>query len=92
MSQVQVETTNDSKEEFTSYKINFLIADSHKSYYGIIDGLIIEPVWVPKSAVNEDYRIKKWFINQYKSGKTTWKKIDTKVVQKKLKHFFDSNE
>ena len=89
MSQVQVEITKDPNEDFTDYRIDFLIADSHKSYYGIIDGLTIEPVWIPKSAVDKKYRIKRWFVDQYKSGKPTWKKIESKVVQKKLKHFIN---
>ncbi|MCG3260275.1 MAG: hypothetical protein H7644_11040 [Candidatus Heimdallarchaeota archaeon] len=77
-------------EEFSDYIIDYILAESFKSYYATIDGLTIEPVWIPKSCVNKDYHIKCWWINQFKSGKSTWKKVETKVVQKKLKHFFET--
>ena len=77
-------------EEFSEYTLSYIIAESFKSFYATIDGLTIEPVWIPKTCVNEKYRIKNWWINQFKAGKTTWKKLETKVVQKKLKHFLNT--
>jgi len=78
------------EEELSDYKIDYLLVDSIKSYYGIVDGLTLDPVWIPKSAVGKDLRIKHWWVNQYKSGKSIRKKVETKVVQTKLKHFFNS--
>ncbi|MHA1200293.1 MAG: hypothetical protein ACTSQF_13285 [Candidatus Heimdallarchaeaceae archaeon] len=75
------------EEELSDYQIDYLFVDSIKSYYGIIDGLTIEPVWVPKSATGKDLRIKIWWVNQYKSGKSIRRKVETKVVQTKLKIF-----
>lgn len=77
-------------EEFSDYTIDYILAESFKSYYATIDGLTIEPVWIPKSCVNKDYRIKIWWMKQFKSGKSTRKKVETKIVQKKLKHFFET--
>jgi len=78
------------EEELSDYRIDYLFVDSIKSYYGIVDGLTLEPVWIPKSAVGKDLRIKTWWVNQYKSGKSIRKKVETKVVQTKLKIFFDT--
>jgi len=75
------------EEELSDYQIDYLFVDSIKSYYGIIDGLTIEPVWVTKSATGKDLRIKIWWVNQYKSGKSIRRKVETKVVQTKLKIF-----
>ncbi len=77
-------------EEFSDYTLDYILAESFKSYYATIDGLTIEPVWIPKSCVNKEYCIKLWWINQFKSGKSTWKKVETKTVQTKLKHFFET--
>ena len=74
-------------EHYSEYTLDYILAESFKSYYATVDGLTIEPVWIPKSCVDKKYRIKNWWIIQFKSGKTTWKKIETKIVQKKLKHF-----
>jgi hypothetical protein len=82
--------TKSRDNEMSDYKIDYLFVDSIKSYYGVIDGLTIEPVWVPKIAVGKDLRLKSWWVNQYKSGKTIWKKIETRVVQTKLKNFFNT--
>ena len=74
-------------DEYSEYKLDYILAESFKSYYATIDGLTIEPVWIPKICVNKNYRVKNWWVNQFKAGKPTWKKIEIKVVQKKLKHF-----
>ena len=77
-------------EEFSDYIIDYILAESFKSYYVTVDGLTIDPVWIPKSCVDENYRIKIWWIKQFKSGKSTRKKVETKIVQTKLKHFFET--
>ena len=82
--------TKSREEALSEYKIDFLFVDSIKSYYGVIDGLTIEPVWIPKIAVGKNLRLKSWWVSQYISGKTIWKKVETKIVQTKLKNFFDA--
>ena len=77
-------------EEFSDYIIDYILAESFKSYYVTVDGLTIDPVWIPKSCVDKNYRIKIWWIKQFKSGKSTRKKVETKIVQTKLKHFFET--
>ncbi len=79
------------EDGLSDYKIDYLFVDSIKSYYGLIDGLTIEPVWIPKSAVGKDLRIMSWWVNQYKSGKSIKKKVETKIVQTKLKIFLNSS-
>ena len=78
------------EDDLSDYRIDYLFVDSIKSYYGVVDGLTLEPVWIPKSAVGKNLRIKNWWVNQYKSGRSIRRKIETKVVQTKLKNFFDS--
>ena len=77
-------------EEFSDYIIDYILAESFKSYYVTVDGLTIDPVWIPKSCVDKNYRIRIWWIKQFKSGKSTRKKVETKLVQTKLKHFFET--
>jgi hypothetical protein len=87
---VQTFQQTQGEEGLTDYRIDYLLVDSIKSYYGVIDGLTLDPVWIPKSAVGRDLRIKAWWINQYKSGKSIRRKVETKLVQTKLKNFFNS--
>ena len=58
-------------DKLSDYKLNYILVDSLKYYYGIIDGLSIEPIWIPKKAVGKDYRIKQWLVDQFNEGETT---------------------
>lgn len=80
MSKLQA-TTDETLSEF---KLNYILVDSLKFYYGIVDGLSIEPIWIPKSAVDKDYRIKQWLIDQFKEGETTLKRMGKKLTQTSL--------
>ena len=46
----------------------------------IVDGLAIDPVWIPKAAVNKDLTVKSWWVKLFKEGKTEWKKEEKKIV------------
>lgn len=83
MLNVQVKT-DDALSEF---KLNYILVDSLKYYYGIVDGLSIEPIWIPKSAVTKDYHIKQWLIDQFKEGETTLKRMGKKLTQTSLVKF-----
>jgi len=69
---------------FSDYSIDYLLAESDNSYYATIHNLTTEPIWIPKSVVDKNWRIKHWFIRQLKDGKRTWIKKETKYVQQKL--------
>ena len=71
-------------ESLSEYKLNYILVDSLKYYYGIVDGLSIEPIWVPKSALSKDYRIKQWLIDQFNEGETTLKRMGKKITQTSL--------
>lgn len=71
-------------EMLSEFKLNYILVDSLKFYYGIVDGLSIEPIWVPKSAVDKDLSIKQWLIDQFKEGETTLKRMGKKLTQTSL--------
>ncbi len=75
---------------FSDYSIDYLLAETVNSYYATISGLTDEPLWIPKSVVDKQLRIKKWFIKQIKEGKREWKKQEKKMVQTKLSLFSDN--
>ena len=58
---------------FSDYSIDYLLAESYNSYYATIYDLVSEPIWIPKSVVDDFWRIKHWFIKQIKEGKREWK-------------------
>lgn len=80
MSKLLVKTDNNLSE----FKLNYILVDSLKFYYGIVDGLSIEPIWIPKSAVDKDYCIKQWLIDQFNEGETTLKRMGKKLTQTSL--------
>lgn len=73
-----------SEDQLSEYKLNYILIDSLKYYYGIIDGLSIEPIWIPKTAVANDHRIKQWLVDQFKEGETTLKRMGKKITQTSL--------
>ena len=82
---LELQLQDDSK--LTDYKLSTILVDSLKYYYGIIDGLTVEPIWIPKSAVNEDLRVKEWLVRQFKEGETTLKRMGKKLTQTSLATF-----
>ncbi|MCG3254717.1 MAG: hypothetical protein KAU62_01435 [Candidatus Heimdallarchaeota archaeon] len=78
-----------SKDDEPVYELDYILAETFKSFYATIDGLTIDPVWIPKAAVNKNLTVKPWWVKLFKEGKTEWKKEEKKIIQTKLKHFFD---
>ena len=85
---LSLKSSND--EEFSDYFIDYLLTETFKSYYATIDGLTIDPVWIPKACITKDLTVKDWWVKLFKEGKTEWKKEEKKIVQKKLEYFFDT--
>ena len=80
------------QEEAPTYTLDYILAETFKSFYATIDGLTIDPVWIPKAAVNkEDLSVKSWWVKLFIEGKTVWKKEKKKRVQTKLKHFLSKD-
>lgn len=77
-------------EELTEYKIDIILAETQKSYYGIIDGVTVEPKWIPKRVVGKDFRIENWYVQLIKEGKTEWEVKEKKMKQVKLTNFVTS--
>ena len=69
---------------FSDYSIDYLLAESANSFYATIYDFIDEPLWIPKSVVDDYWRIKHWFIRQLTERKRTWKKKEKNYVQQKL--------
>ena len=57
------------EEELLEYSIDYLIVDRIRSFFGIVDGLTVDAVCIPKIAVGKGMRIKKWFVKVLKEGK-----------------------
>ncbi len=77
-----------SQKDEPVHKLDYILAETLKSFYAAIDGLTIDPVWIPKAYVNKDLTVKSWWVKLFKEGKTEWKKEDKKIVQTKLKNYF----
>jgi hypothetical protein len=75
------------EEEFSEHILDYLIAETRNSYYGIISKILTEPIWIPKNAVGSDFRIKAWYIRKLKEEKTPNKLSKTKMKQVKLTNF-----
>ncbi len=81
-----------SQKDEPVYKLDYILAETLKSFYATIDGLTIDPVWIPKAAVNkEDFSVKSWWIKLFEEGKTVWKKEEKKIVQTKLNKFLTND-
>ena len=74
-------------EVLIEYKIDIILAETQKSYYGIIDGVTVEPKWIPKRVVGKDFRIENWYVKLIKEGKTEWEHKEKKMKQVKLTNF-----
>ena len=40
------------------YALDYILAETFKSFYATINGLTIDSVWIPKATVNKDFSIK----------------------------------
>ena len=45
------------EEEQSIYALDYILAETLKSFYATIDGLTIDPVWIPKACVNKDLTV-----------------------------------
>ena len=50
--------------DFSNYKLGKVDLETENAYLAIIDNFTDKEIWVPKSVVGPDKRIKQWFINQ----------------------------
>ena len=50
--------------EYSNYKLGEIDFETQKAYLAKIDQFTDKEIWVPKSVVGPDRRIKKWFIKQ----------------------------
>ena len=69
------------------YELDYILAETFKFFYTTIDGLTVDPVWIPKAAVNKDLSVKSWWVKLFREGKTEWKKEEKKIKQTKLTSF-----
>ncbi len=74
-------------EELINYKLDIILAETQKSYYGIIDGVTVEPKWITKRVVGKDFRIESWYVKLIKEGKIEWEPKEKKMKQVKLTNF-----
>jgi hypothetical protein len=75
------------EEEFSEQILDYLIAETRNSYYGIISKIFSEPIWIPKKAVGSDFRIRKWYIKKLNEEKKLAKTPRKKMKQVKLTNF-----
>lgn len=75
------------EEGFSEYILDYLIAETRNSYYGIISKIISEPMWIPKNVVASDFRIKEWYIRKLREDKRPRKSSEKKMKQVKLTSF-----
>ena len=75
------------EEEFSEHILDYLIAETRNSYYGIISKILSEPIWIPKNAVGSDFRIKEWYIKKLSEEKKPKKPSEKKMKQVKLTNF-----
>jgi len=52
--------------EYSNYKLGEVDLETEKAYLAIIDNFTDKEIWIPKSVVGPDRRIKQWFIEQKK--------------------------
>ncbi len=75
------------EEEFSELILDYLIAETRNSYYGIISKILTEPMWIPKEVVGSDFRIKRWYIKQLNEEKKSTDRSRKKMKQVKLTNF-----
>ena len=76
-----------SQKDELVYELDYILAETLKSFFATIDGLTIDPVWITKAAINKDLSVKSWWIKLFQEGKRVWKKEEKKIKQTKLISF-----
>ncbi len=71
--------------EYSNYKLGEVDLETEKAYLAIIDKFTEKKIWIPKSVVGSDRRIKKWFIDQKEKE---LKDFERKKEQSALDKFF----
>lgn len=72
--------------EYSNYKLGEVDLETEKAYLAIIDNFTDKEIWIPKSVVGPDRRIKKWFIKQKEKE---LKDFERKKEQSALDSFFN---
>ena len=71
--------------EYSIFKLGEIDLETEKAYLAKIDNFTDTEIWVPKSVVGPDRRIKKWFIKQKEKE---LKGFERKKEQSALDTFF----
>ncbi len=71
--------------EYSNYRLGKVDLETEKAFLAIIDNFTEQAIWVPKSVVGPDRKIKQWFIDQ-KNKKL--KDLMRKKKQSDLDQFF----
>ena len=50
--------------EYSNYKMVKVELTTEKAFLAIIENFTEKPIWIPKSVVGPDRRVKQWFIDQ----------------------------
>ncbi len=50
--------------DYSNYKMVKVELTTEKAFLAIIENFTDRPIWIPKSVVGPDRRIKQWFIDQ----------------------------
>ena len=75
------------QEETIEYFLDFILAETQKSYYATIDGVTVEPKWIPKKAVGKNFKVENWYVKLIKEGKTDSEPKEKKMKRVKLTSF-----
>ena len=71
--------------EYSNYGLGKVDIETEKAYFAIIENFTDKEIWVPKSVVGPDRRIKQWFIDQKEKE---LKDFMRKKKQSDLEQFF----
>ncbi len=71
--------------EYSNYRMVQVELTTEKAFLAIIENFTDKPIWIPKSVVGPDRRIKKWFMEQKEKE---LKDLERKKEQSALDKFF----
>lgn len=71
--------------EYSDYQVTEIEYESDKAFFAKIKNLTEVCVWIPKSVVNPERKIKQWFIDQKKKELLEYEK---KKKQKTMTNYF----
>ena len=56
---------NKKQSKYSEYKLGKVDIETEKAFLALIDGFVDNPIWIPKSVVDQETKlIKQWFIDQ----------------------------